>query len=1008
MFNKSKLAVVTSPNLYVDSNYENIDENGLLSERIFGPLRNYKCKCGNLSSEILHKDQTCKICGVKCTSNNLRYNTFAKIVLPYPVYKPTVDIQKILHRIVGKKQKYLLDPLQTDLISTTTNYLSYKNQKLSIVKTFDKDCIPLVIKGGYTFYLALMAMYRSYLISDLDTLIKEGYDRSVLVLPPKCRVVVVNYKNNNQQLIKHKLITYYVQLLKLCQYDWGAIPNPKQMDETWLKEIQKAITPITDDELDNYDVTITRYQHYVNAIYHEVNVIISGKTGLIRNSFLAKSIDFSARAHIIVNPSLAVHEIKTPEQIFLRLWFLEYLRFLYKFKNVTLDNLNFYVKQTEIKFNKSNHNYYKEFIEWFFKNGNTSELDKLVLINRQPTLWRHGLPAVQVIGISDSDAIELSPLILEGLNADFDGDCLACYRIHSQKAQKELLKSAYIKNTIVYDHNQNFLQTIRLEAAYATYVLLTAQPETKNVITITYLKDLPNFYEMALNQSVNFNNVIYSYGMCLFNKYSGFANIIIDKFNNSNDISKQIFSDSKTNDEYQNRMKNLSKRLFWFISTHPTETLTISPKELTHLNINEKIEDILDNLPKNQYIGQHVYTALTNSLYDSIPESYQLKKLTHIKLNKTQVARIISSIGYIADANNLVSPEAINTSLINGLDSKNFFRTAYGTRKALVDKDRVTPDSGYLERTLVMNLSSIELIMDDCQTKFGLMIKIQNKKHAMSLINRWFLKNDTWELATEQEVLKLIGQNIIFRSPITCGTQKFGICRKCFGNYNIQTPYVGIVAGQCLAERLTQLSLRTFHTSGSCTLPVNKNIVNFIHKHLQQIVNTKFIFDMDIPEDIAIEISQISGFQDIDHNIIIFQELEDVPNEDVTLRIKELSLLLKGYKARSLQDIVSFYETFIDNILSVGNIYSVFVEIVMTNMFITNTNKIFRHQLNQHNTSQIITLDKKLGIKRLHTHVSKLLGLLYEPNVQSIYKLKERSTLPIATNTIFEQIWSSL
>lgn len=1007
MFNKSKLAVVTSPNLYTDANYQNVDENGLLSERIFGPLKNYKCKCGNFSSEILHKDQICKICGVKCASNNLRYKTFAKIVLPYPVYKSTFDIKKILRRIVGM-QKYLLDPLQTDLISTTTNFLSYKDNKLSIVKTYDQYCVPLIIKGGYTFYLALTAMYRSYYISDLDKLMQEGYSHDVLVLPPKCRIVVINYKNNNRQLIKHKLITYYIQLLKLCQYDWGTINNPKQMDETWLKIIQTATDPITDDELDNYDLSITRYQHYINKLYQEVSVVISGKSGLIRNSFLAKSIDFSARAHIIVNPALAAYEIKIPRQIFLRLWFLEYLRFLYKFKNISLEDLNVYVKQTEVKFNKSYKDYYQDFIEWFFENGNSTELERLVLINRQPTLWKHGLPAVQVIGISETDTIELSVLILEGLNADFDGDCVACYRIHSQEAQKELFDSAYIKNTIIYDHNQNFLQTIRLEAEYAAYILLASKPETEDAINITNLNELPNFYETPLNQSINFNNTTYSYGMCLFNKYCRFTSIKINEFTNSNNISKQIFKNSKTNEEYQLRMKELSKRLFWFISTHSTETLTISPKELTHLNIKETTKNILLNLPKNQYIGQHVYVALTNNLYNSIPKNYQLKKLTHTRLNKTQVARIISSIGYIADANNLVSPNAIKTSLIDGLNSKNFFQTAYGTRKALVDKDKATPNSGYLERTLVMNLSPIELIMDDCKTKFGLMINIKNKKHAMSLINRWYLKDSNWELATESKIIKLIGQNIIFRSPVTCGTQKLGICRKCFGNYNIKTPYVGIVAGQCLAERLTQLSLRTFHLSGSCTLPVNRNIVNFISQHLQQINDEKLIFDNDIPNNIILEMSKIFGFQNTNHNIAIFQGLTEVANEDVTLKIKELSTLLKGSSAYSLQDIVSFYKTFIDTILSIGNIYSVFVEIAMANMFITDTDQIFRYQLNHPSYSQNIILSKKLGIKRLHTYISRLLGLLYEPNVQSIHKLKEKTKLPISANTIFEQIWALL
>ena len=47
-------------------------------------------------------------------------------------------------------------------------------------------------------------------------------------------------------------------------------------------------------------------------------------------------------------------------------------------------------------------------------------LNKLIYLNRQPTLWRHGIAAVQVVPADDDDlTIGLSPLMLAPYNADF-------------------------------------------------------------------------------------------------------------------------------------------------------------------------------------------------------------------------------------------------------------------------------------------------------------------------------------------------------------------------------------------------------------------------------------------------------------------------------------------------------------------------------------------------------------------------------------------------------------
>ena len=102
--------------------------------------------------------------------------------------------------------------------------------------------------------------------------------------------------------------------------------------------------------------------------------------------------------------------------------------------------------------------------------------------------------------------------------------------------------------------------------------------------------------------------------------------------------------------------------------------------------------------------------------------------------------------------------------------------------------------SGYLERSLVLNLSPEEFDEDDCKTSFGLVITITCKDHALSLINKYYgnIKPNT---KTEAGIASVDGDWKLFT--------------ECFGEINIQSPFIGIITGQSIAERLTQLSMRT-------------------------------------------------------------------------------------------------------------------------------------------------------------------------------------------------------
>lgn len=181
------------------------------------------------------------------------------------------------------------------------------------------------------------------------------------------------------------------------------------------------------------------------------------------------------------------------------------------------------------------------------------------------------------------------------------------------------------------------------------------------------------------------------------------------------------------------------------------------------------------------------------------------------------------------------------------------------------------------------------------------------------------------------------------------------------------------------------------------------------------------LFDIDVPEKIYFRLKEIPGYIDYkfintidseiynryleyEDRIITYTNINKVENQDVTFKIKELNeLLLKMKPSKSNElNISNVYSQFINIVLELGLIYSSFVEVIFANMFVKDRIPI-RYLLS---LNPNICPDMKLNLKQIHTIVSKLLGLLYEPNSVSLSTFSNPSyMLQDDANTIFERLW---
>jgi len=193
--------------------------------------------------------------------------------------------------------------------------------------------------------------------------------------------------------------------------------------------------------------------------------------------------------------------------------------------------------------------------------------------------------------------------------------------------------------------------------------------------------------------------------------------------------------------------------------------------------------------------------------------------------NWDQVKQIVLTRGFISNSRGEIIPKPIKNSLISGLNEKEFFHSTYGERKGLLDVALNTGLAGYLSRKLIFSCVNQELDLDleDCGTMDTVNFMVDSVRKAQMLIYRYHVVDGEIFEITKENCMELLNKVIHLRSPIKCTSEK--LCKTCYGKLHkyLNSRYVGVIAAQTLGEVGTQLTLRTFHLSGSANLRKTKD-----------------------------------------------------------------------------------------------------------------------------------------------------------------------------------------
>ncbi len=153
--------------------------------------------------------------------------------------------------------------------------------------------------------------------------------------------------------------------------------------------------------------------------------LLGGKQGRFRQNLLGKRVDYSGRSVIVVGPQLKLHQCGVPKRMALEL-----------FKPFLFKKLEERGIVSNIKSARKLLERYRDTRDEIWDALEEVIQDRVVLLNRAPTLHRLGIQAFEPV-LVEGQAIQLHPLVCEAFNADFDGDQMAIHVPLSVYAQSE-------------------------------------------------------------------------------------------------------------------------------------------------------------------------------------------------------------------------------------------------------------------------------------------------------------------------------------------------------------------------------------------------------------------------------------------------------------------------------------------------------------------------------------------------------------------------------------------
>nr|YP_010991252.1 RNA polymerase beta' subunit [Psittacanthus schiedeanus]WOX61525.1 RNA polymerase beta' subunit [Psittacanthus schiedeanus] len=458
------------------------EKDGLFCERIFGPIKNGICACGNfrIIQDEKEDQKFCQKCGVEFVDSRIRRYQMGYIKLACPVThvwylkrlpsyianlldKPLKELEGLVYcdfsfaRSIIKKPTFLRLrgsfeyeiqswKYRIPLFFTTQGFDTFRNREIStgaraIREQLSDLDLRLIIDYSFVEWKELgkegstgnewegrrVGRRKNFLVRRMELakyFIRTNIEPEWMilcllpVLPPELRPII---QIDGSKLMSSDINELYRRVIYRNNTLTDLLITSRSTPGELVMCQEKLIQEAVDTLLDNgIRGQPTRDGH--NKIYKSFSYVIEGKEGRFRETLLGKRVDYSGRSVIIVGPSLSLHRCGLPREIAIELFQIFVIRGL--IRQYLASNIG--VAKSQIR--------EKEPIVWEILQEVMQ--GHPVLLNRAPTLHRLGIQAFQPI-LVEGRAICLHPLVCKGFNADFDGDQMAVHAPLSLEAQAE-------------------------------------------------------------------------------------------------------------------------------------------------------------------------------------------------------------------------------------------------------------------------------------------------------------------------------------------------------------------------------------------------------------------------------------------------------------------------------------------------------------------------------------------------------------------------------------------
>lgn len=428
---------------------------------------------------------------------------------------------------------------------------------------------------------------------------------------------------------------------------------------------------------------------------------------------------------------------------------------------------------------------------------------RTVLMNRAPSLHKFSVMAFKP-KLTEGLSVRVPPLVFKGFNADVDGDTVTLHVPVSEDALRESTKMFPSNN--LWKPGTGELMTVPTQESAIGLYFMSQTPKGRETIN----KLLPEQYHITSTMTAKAAKELY------------------------NKIAK----------EHPNKFPNIVHAMKLLgdknaYETGFTSTIGDTIVDTKHRDAVFKRADIeADKFRKAHKPGLErdnkiagLYEVAAQDSYKNIKE--QLKKndssFYHMvesgaRGKNEQLMQMVSAPGIVMDAKNHKVPVPLKKSYAEGVSTSDYFMSAYGVRKGMMDRSIQTEKPGALNKD-IMAAASDQLVHEiDCGTKRGLQLPITSTDvYGRELANdqHGFSRNTPVTPQLIAALTKMHVKDISVRTPLRCISPK-GVCAHCAGKDEFnQLPQVGdnvgAKAGQTMTEPVTQFVMKTFHTGGIST-----------------------------------------------------------------------------------------------------------------------------------------------------------------------------------------------